>query len=173
MLYSIFLLTTFIVTIAMPNLLVAVISDTYARVSETMAATLAQARARRIVELETTYGFLRPTMDSSREFLMWLNPDAQTDAKETWQGQAQLADLTSRMQALIEQSSNDMLENLNSTIGREAASTNSRLEGVEAQVEQSLSMLKRLVSSQELTESLGLLRRINSSLSQYGSESSL
>jgi hypothetical protein len=81
MLYFFFILVTVAITIAMLNLLIAVISDTYDRVKQDMSSRLNRSKAARIAELERAYGKFR----IRGRYLMFLRPTHRSDLPD-WQG---------------------------------------------------------------------------------------
>ena len=83
MLYFFFILVTVAITIAMLNLLIAVISDTYDRVKQDMSSRLNRSKAARIAELERAYGKFR----IRGRYLMFLRPTHRSDLPD-WQGKA-------------------------------------------------------------------------------------
>lgn len=82
LLYIFFVLITLAITVTMLNLLIAVISDTYERVSAVMVSTKNRARAGRIAELERSYGKLRL---GNKCHLKFLRPTHTSDESD-WQG---------------------------------------------------------------------------------------
>ena len=116
--YIFFFLTTMGITVAMLNLLIAVINDTYDRVREHMLSSMIEARALKVLEFEKFYGCFKR---KPQRFLMWIRPANDEEFQDDWTGkigkiqtviQSQVAPIKKRLENMERLNMGERLENM-------------------------------------------------------------
>lgn len=154
--YIFFFLTTMGITVAMLNLLIAVISDTYDRVREHMLSSMIEARALKVLEFEKFYGCFKR---KPQRFLMWIRPANDEEFQDDWTGkigkiqtviQSQVAPIKKRLENM-ERLNMERMENME-RLNMERLNMGERLQNMEALLQK---IADRVAPNEDEAEDVG------------------